>query len=69
MSITQKGLPFKYEEEKKDRGITAIQICEGTYTDKRGDSGMDRYTGNNVTDIVKSCWGRLCRGFGSFGSR
>ena len=24
MSITQKGLPFKYEEEKKDRGITSL---------------------------------------------
>ena len=24
MSTTQKGLPFKYEEEKEDRGITSL---------------------------------------------
>ncbi len=81
--MSQKTLPFKYEEGKKDRGVTSlgvtfifrlssyhwtIQVSEGTYTDKRGWSGLDRLTGHNVIDIVESCGRRLCRGFEYFRS-
>jgi len=70
--MSQKTLPFKFEENRKERGITSlggfgfifrlsphhgfIKICDGPYSGKRVHPGVDRLSGDHVVNPVESFW-------------
>jgi hypothetical protein len=71
--MSQKTLPFKFEEGKKEKGVTSLgglalyaglaYIMGLSKSGKTRLSGLDRLSGDPVVSFVESCWRGLRGGF------